>query len=175
MIISGVIGLKEIDKNIKINTRVAVRAVIYRDNKLLMIKTNKGDLKLPGGGIEKDENYKMALCREVSEETGYSVSNIVQSLGSILERCIDDQDKDCIFEMTSNYYLCTVNDKRGNQNLDEYEEEQNFIPVWVSIEEAIINNENVINENNVDMSDWVHREVHVLRILEKYFNSEKGV
>lgn len=54
--------------------RVAVRGIIFIEDKLLMIESSFGELKLPGGGIEDGEDDSRALAREVKEETGYDVN-----------------------------------------------------------------------------------------------------
>ena len=71
MIINEILGIQRIkDPKVKITTRHAVRAIIIQDNKILMVHTNKGDYKFPGGGIKKAESHEEALRREVIEETG---------------------------------------------------------------------------------------------------------
>ena len=50
----------------KVFQRNAVRAIISNEQgKLLLIKSNLGDYKFPGGGIEEGENEKQALIREI--------------------------------------------------------------------------------------------------------------
>ena len=56
-----------------VNYREAVRAVIVRGNKILMVHSTNRDYKFPGGGIKKGENRIDALKREVKEETGYDL------------------------------------------------------------------------------------------------------
>ena len=41
--------------------RTAVRAIILRDEAILLIRTAKGDLKFPGGGLEHNETFEEAL------------------------------------------------------------------------------------------------------------------
>lgn len=51
----------------------AVRAIVMKDNALLVIKRNKfGRIyyTLPGGGVDLGENTEQALIREMKEETG---------------------------------------------------------------------------------------------------------
>lgn len=58
--------------------RRAVRAIVFKDNSLLVIKRNKFGTKyctLPGGGIEMSESAEDALKREMAEETGLSLGN----------------------------------------------------------------------------------------------------
>ena len=47
--------------------RVAVRGIIFIDGKLLMIEDKYGEVKLPGGGIDPNEDDFQALVREVKE------------------------------------------------------------------------------------------------------------
>jgi len=60
--------------------RSTVKAVIMRDNKVLLNKcVRNGDIyyNLPGGGQEKYEDMESAVRREVMEETGYTVKNMI--------------------------------------------------------------------------------------------------
>ena len=58
--------------------RVAVRAVILKDNRLLLVNAwpgNQSDLWCaPGGGVERGTSLPENLCREVHEETGLVVA-----------------------------------------------------------------------------------------------------
>ena len=56
--------------------RKAVRAIIIRDNKLLVMKRNKFGKEyftLVGGGVDFDESNEQALVREIAEETGLTL------------------------------------------------------------------------------------------------------
>lgn len=167
MLFDKVIGIETLDKNKKRNNRVAVRAIIYKDNKILMVKNNRGDYKLPGGGVHKNEDLIHALRREVAEETGYKVKRTSKRIGHITERHKDTYMPDTIFEMKSEYYFCEVYDNPGKQNLDPYEEEQDFRPVWIELKEAIEKNEEILEIGTENT--WVTREVYVLKILREYF------
>lgn len=62
--------------------QVAMKALVVDGNKVLVVReaatyaegTNAGKYQLPGGRVEKGENIKAALRREVLEETGLTVS-----------------------------------------------------------------------------------------------------
>ena len=149
------------------NRRVAVRAVIYKNDLLLMVKSNKGDYKLPGGGLEKGEEHKNTVIREVLEETGYNVNNVREYLGEVIERHKDTFEEGSYFEMISHYYFCEIDDIIGVQKLDDYEKELDFKVEWVSIDRAIKNNEGLLNKNLEGMNDWIEREILTLKLIKE--------
>jgi ADP-ribose pyrophosphatase YjhB (NUDIX family) len=70
--------------------RQAVRAIVVKDNNLLVMKRNKFGheyYSLVGGGIDIGESAEQALYREVAEETGIGISNhrlvITEDAGSM--------------------------------------------------------------------------------------------
>lgn len=157
-------------KNLRFNKREAIRGVIFKGNKILMIKNNRGDYKFPGGGVKENESRMEALVREIMEESGYEVLKIDRQIGTVVERRPDMFCKDAVFEMISYYYLCHVSDKRRRQRLDPYEIAQEFTPVWVNIDEAISNNETLLNSGNENINNWVKRETMVLREIKNMIN-----
>ncbi|WP_297633596.1 NUDIX domain-containing protein [uncultured Clostridium sp.] len=146
-----------------VNLREAIRAVIIKGDKLLMIKTNRGDIKFPGGGKEKGESDEETLIREVREEAGYDVERIIEKMGTVTEQHFDKYEKEKIFKMVSTYYLCEVKEEKKLQKLDEYEKRLGFEAIEIDIDEAIERNEIVINE--VGNEGWVFREWVVLQKL----------
>ncbi|MDP4146497.1 MAG: NUDIX domain-containing protein [Bacillota bacterium] len=164
------LGIQEIDKekiSLNINHREAVRAIILRDNNILMVHTNKGDYKFPGGGALEEEGHEQTLNREVREETGHIVNNVKGIVGIVTERHIDEYDENSIFEMVSSYYMCEVSDSKTTQQLDDYESELNFQPVWVLLDEAIKVNEEILSKNDVNTNSWVLRETTVLKAIKE--------
>jgi 8-oxo-dGTP pyrophosphatase MutT (NUDIX family) len=67
--------LEEIDDSLY---RVAVRALIVSDNKMLAVKeVDSGDWwAIPGGGVDYGESLKDCLLREITEEIGVSSSSV---------------------------------------------------------------------------------------------------
>lgn len=145
--------------------RQAVRAVVLKDNKLLLIHTNKGDYKFPGGGMEQEESHQETIIREVEEETGYRVDKVDELIGITIEKKPDKYDRTKIFEMTSYYYLCTVGSGQMEQKLDQYEAEQEFKPVWISPRNALSKNIELIKHRKSGLNPWICREVFVMQKL----------
>lgn len=146
----------------KSNERIAVRAVIIKGEKILLVKSNKGDYKFPGGGVNKAESHNQALIREVVEETGYKIESILELVGEIKEISKDNFESECAFLMYSYYYRCFVTDEVTQQKLDDYEKELDFVGEWVEIKEAINTNENIIADGNPNNISWIKRETLAL-------------
>lgn len=166
MFFNKLIGLEEINSdNANIIHREAVRAVIVENNKILMVYTNKGDYKFPGGGVKEGEDQEEAIKREVEEETGYIIEEVKDKIGIITQRHFDKFEKNSVFQMTSNYYLCSLCGKKTSQCLDNYEAELEFQPVWIDLQQAIHENENIAKHE--DKNPWVDREIYVLKKLQQ--------
>jgi len=145
--------------------RKAIRAIIYWDDRLLLVRTKKGDYKFPGGGVMQEEGHTETLVREVREETGYQIERVNDLLGIVIERRPDKYDSSKIFEMKSYYYLCDIGSKQEEQDLDDYEHELEFKPVWVEPGNAYMQNAGIIAEKADDLNPWVDRETLVLQQL----------
>lgn len=174
MVFNYELGIKEINNDrVNINYREAIRGIIFNNDKVLLVHSNNGDYKFPGGGAVTDEIHKDTLKREVKEETGYIVTKIKDNIGLIIERHPDHFKIGDIFEMISSYYLCEVSDEQTHQNLDLYEKELGFNPVWITLDEAISANENILNSNDKTISPWVYRETLALKAIRDNYDSIK--
>jgi len=167
MIFEHVIGLEEKEVTKKIINRIAVRAIIFKEDQLLMISNNMGDIKFPGGGLELDESHEEAVKREVEEETGFIVSDVGYLIGTVIERRKDQFDEEYIFEMESHYYSCKVFDQRTEQSLDDYEAELEYKARWIDLDEAIRINSKIVKVQG--RNPWVDRELFVLNQLNGKF------
>lgn len=163
------IGIQDSDiSTIKIIRRQAIRAVILCGNRILLVHTNKGDYKFPGGGSDKNETHEDTLKREVKEETGCIVRIVKEKIGQIVQRNLDKYEENTIFEMVSHYYLCEIEGDRGNQKLDDYEKELGFTPILIELDRAISINEAIL-KNNEDINPWVCRETKALKEVQSYY------
>lgn len=151
--------VEPINKSSERTLRTAVRAVIVRDNKLLMVQTKLGDVKFVGGGLEANESHRDALHREALEEAGIIIE-IGDFLGTAYQLRPDYKASDKVFEMTSYYYAATIIEENHSLSLSHNEIDLETKPVWVDIDEAIHMNSVVC-----DKIPWLNRELKVLHIL----------
>ncbi|MCQ0970386.1 NUDIX hydrolase [Paracoccus sp. TK19116] len=102
--------------------RLAVRAAIVHEDRLLMVNAYPGDKSdlwcLPGGGVEPGQSLPENLVREVAEETGLTIT-----VGTpILVNEFHDPDSgwhqvDLIFRATlDGHHAITLNDPEGVVN-----------------------------------------------------------
>lgn len=161
--------------------RSAVRAIIVRENELLLIySAQKGDYKFPGGGVEKKESHPAALARELNEECGAQLARFGPAFGKIIEYDKPVEHDFSVFRMVSYYYWCQIETQLHKQMLDEYEAELGFKPVWIKPEQAIEINQHIM-KSNMAMGDsraaipWLQREIFVLRILQNIIHQTNSI
>ena len=70
--------------------RKAVRCYLIKDNKVVVTKYKDGNIKagyyeIPGGKIEEGETPEQTVVREMKEETGIEVSNLIHKGNMIIE------------------------------------------------------------------------------------------
>ncbi|TMU88381.1 NUDIX domain-containing protein [Bacillus sp. BHET2] len=148
--------------------RTAVKAVIFQNHKILLMHSNRGDFKFPGGGVEEGETLHAALIREIAEETGYVHCVVNEPLGIVTQRHMDLFNEESLFEMTSHYFRCELTDsEKVPQQLEGYESELEMVPKWVTLDEAINGNESL--KDQFDNNRWIERENYVLRELKKLY------
>lgn len=141
--------------------RTAVRGMIKREDKYLVIHGKHGDYKFPGGGMKKGEELYETLCREVQEETGYLVvSENVQDAVLVHEKRKGDPDD--LLEMDSYYCFCDVSETAGERNLDDYEKDYDYQVAWLTLDEIIQKNESV---EQYEMIPWIVRETMMMKEL----------
>ncbi len=134
----------------------------------MIYSEQNGDYKFPGGGIENDETHEEALIREVQEECGSFVSVVETEIGKVIEYNKPVEKEYDLFKMTSYYYLCRIKEDYCELNLDQYEKDLGFKPVWIQIEEAIQRNKLIITSNDREAPRWTGRDTFVLEyVLDK--------
>lgn len=161
-------GMSTVGKTLQ---REAVRGIILGENRLLMIySTREGDYKFPGGGVEPGESHAQTLAREIREECGASVAEIGPAFGKVIEYDRPLEREYQVFKMTSFYYLCQVGTIFQEQQLEQYEADLGFQPVWIELETAIRINQSILASASNPAQRWVERETFVLeQIKEQLF------
>ncbi len=151
--------------------RNSSRSIIIRGGRIAMIHSRKYDYyKFPGGGIEPGETPEDALIRETREEAGLIViPESIQEYGYVhrIQRSPGDE-REC-FVQDNFYYLCRAEYKPGRQDLDDYESEEGFTPVFIEAETAIFANRR--KDHGPGKQVGIEREARVLELLisEGYF------
>ncbi|KAL7930847.1 NUDIX hydrolase domain-like protein [Trichoderma chlorosporum] len=113
--------------------RYAVRVVALNPSKeIALVYVEKGNYyKLPGGGIERDEEHLNAAQREVQEETGAVVSFHNTNCIATTEEFRND------LHQISYCYLADVLDATGSPSLTEEERVEGLRHQWMPINEAL--------------------------------------
>ena len=163
------------NKSINFNNprvRFGARGIVINKKGALAIfnKVNKNEYKLPGGGIDDNENPKEAFKREVLEETGCEIE-IIQELGTIEEHKSLDN-----FKQLSYVFVATVINETRELDLTVKEKSEGAKLLWLDENTALEKIENCIN--NLKASDYeniYHSKFIVLRdklILQYYLDSK---
>jgi 8-oxo-dGTP diphosphatase len=74
-------------KDVKYETRTAVRCITFKTDRICIIHVKKGNYyKLPGGGVEPEDRDDTVSCqREALEETGCEVVAIPELIAQTTE------------------------------------------------------------------------------------------
>ena len=159
---------KDYDPAAPEHIRPSVRGIIIQNRKIQMDHSLKFDYyKYPGGGLEPEETHEKALCREVAEESGFSVRpGSVREYGMVHRRERDHDGR--TFVQDNFYYLCDI-DRAVGQSLDDYEADEGFTPEFVDPRHAI--ETNLHHDHFGKESTMFPREAGVLKWLldEGYF------
>ena len=166
------IDKKNYDNDDKAFIRPSARAIIIKDNKIYMVHSLVYDYyKFPGGGIEKNESTIDALIRETKEEAGLIViKDSIKEYGYVHRVQKADEPSYSKFVQDNYYYICDVENKILEQQLDDYENFEKFTLELVDPKIAININRN--KEHGPKDLDMIEREAKVLELLikEGYFN-----
>ena len=159
------IDKKNYDNDGKAFIRPSARAIIIKDNKIYMVHSLVYDYyKFPGGEIEKNESNIDALIRETKEEAGLLViEDSIKEYGYVhrVQKAKDFGYSK--FIQDNYYYLCNVKNDILKQQLDDYEDSEQFTLELVDPRVAIDTNRN--KEHGPKDLDMIEREAKVLELL----------
>lgn len=113
--------------------RKAARAVLFNsEGKVALLNVGKLKYwKIPGGGVEGEENIAKGLEREILEETGCK-AKVTGEVGMIIEY------RNGVEVLQFNYcFLAECLGKGVATSFDDYEQKRGFKLYWVDLNEAI--------------------------------------
>ncbi|UKZ77584.1 hypothetical protein TrVFT333_005308 [Trichoderma virens FT-333] len=137
-----IIGIKQPNRNYV--DRYAVRVVALNDlGQIALIHAKEGSyFKLPGGGIDSNEDHQAAAAREVQEETGAIVSFVPTDGDATINiptaGCIatTEEFRNDLHQISYCYFAKVVN-TTGKPNLTEDEIVDGLSHEWVTVEKAL--------------------------------------
>ena len=95
--------------------KLDTRAVIFKDDKILLVKESDGLWALPGGWVDVDKSVKENVIKEVREEAGLNVT---------ADRVIAIQDREkhnrpiYAYKICKIFILCTVTGGKFEKNIE---------------------------------------------------------
>ncbi len=153
----------------KIDSREAVRAIIIRDGLVLLMFSEKDQMYgTPGGGITLNESKLDTLYRELLEEVGAKSVKIIEYLGYTEEIRESRSLKGKVLKINSYYYQVDVL-QFVSANLEEHEEEMGLKPRWVGVDEAIRQNQTILNGQNNPKLTFYTTQTEMLKYVKSRF------
>ena len=172
-IADGDIGEESVEME-KPKLRLGARGIVIREDGKIAVfnKSNKNEYKLPGGGIEGDENPEEAFKREVLEETGCEVE-IIDNLGITEE--YKSKNK---FKQISYVFVGKVIRDFKHLGLTKKEKEEGARLLWETPEKALELITNCFDKLKETKYESVYSTKFIVlrdrKILERYIEITKN-
>ena len=152
--------------------RVGARGIVIRDDGKISLfnENNKGDYKLPGGGVEGGETPEQTFKREVYEEVGCEITDI-REVGLVFE-----ERSHFNFQQVSHVFIGRLVKDLHELHLTAKERVWGGKMLWVEPKEALrLVTECMDNLKNLTPENEYHLRFMVLRdrkILEYFLGGE---
>lgn len=170
----GVNDYKDYLESFKVINRTSARMIIIEDGKIFLSHAKRNNTyKLPGGGVNDNEDIITTAIRETLEEVGVVVDKkSIKEYGYYIEKwkSVRPYEDNYIWQNTSYYYIAnkvslTSISPTSSEIYDMCES------VLVDIDKAIIDNERYIKKMGNLLKDRILiREVEILKIIKNDFN-----
>lgn len=160
MKVLAVFDAKDYQDTMDVYEKYSVRGIIKRDGKLAMQCSRDGEYKIPGGGLEKGEDFRQALIREVLEETGlHVIEDKILELGEIQEVRKDLFDPKKKYICHSMFFYCEVGDNQEALKLTPSEIAKGYELKWATPEE-------IYHRNTLIGKDpWIVRDTAFIKMI----------
>ena len=165
------------ENEIDITTNKVRALIIDSSNKILVIKY--ADIfMLPGGKVDKDEEYEKALIREINEELGidFNIKELIpfiQFENYLKDYPIVNTNTKANKLNRTNYYIIKTDKKIDNSKLKltEREKQNDFSVIQLELNELldIVTNHISSNPRNLPF------KTELIKVLKEYANKEKSV
>lgn len=142
--------------------RHAARAVLFdKDGRVaLLYAAKQGYYKLPGGGVEENEDIQAALARELLEEVG-AQARVIGEMGRVEEWRVLTEGN---LHQISDAYEAEVIGDVGEPDFTEGEIAEGFRVEWVdTVNRAIELVENALNHSDPRVRSMAMRDSAILR------------
>ena len=145
-----------------------VRALVLKNGKILITKAKKsGAFILPGGKIEKGEEPKDTICREVLEETGIELSadEIMDSFytETLEYESADEQGKQIYKKVITEFYIVNTTKEMDyrKMNLTPREKARESYPYWI--------NPSILEYNLINQKEQC-KSAYAIRYAKEFLN-----
>ena len=105
--------------------------VVDAEHVLVLRRPSRDEVRLPKGHIEKGESAQETALREVAEESGYADLGTIADLG---HQTVEFDYKGTHVIRDEQYFLMGL---RSTRRAEREEKESQFIPGWLSWDEAL--------------------------------------
>ncbi|MCB0749352.1 MAG: NUDIX domain-containing protein [Ignavibacteriae bacterium] len=148
-------------KDTKFTYRRATRGIVMNsEGKIALMNVSKQNYyKLPGGGIDPNEDEIKAFKREVMEETGWEIEDDIEVLGVVIQVWEPELNNKEI-----QYNICCKANatKELTITLTEEELERGFVLEWHSAKEAL-DLLKALKINNEVIDSMVDRDIAIVK------------
>lgn len=136
--------------------RHTARAVVFdaTGNIALLLNAKRGYHKLPGGGVEKGEDFIAALRREAMEEIGCAIDNIRELA------MVEEYRNELATHQISHCFIADVHGNKQTPNFTQEELADGFKIVWLPIDEAL-----ATLENEMGIEDYEGKFINARELL----------
>lgn len=166
-------GIEEKKNKSNPEIRIGARGMIFNeDGKIAIIhKKNKNEYKLPGGGVEENEDPKESFLRECLEEIGCEVC--INNFLGVAEEYKSQEN----FKQFSYVFIAKKTLDKNELKLTKKEMEEGTEFIWLDVLEALNRMKNSLNTLKASNYDNIYRSKFMvlrdIKILENYINSSK--